>query len=144
MADTELWIFDRTQADLLNGTSKSYINYSDLNRIESRMKELSELLNEYMYRQQITVKTDWSKQVSVNDLTNIPTKANLDRMRNNEKVLIDAFFVYPSTPNLPESFEYLTIYTANDIEKILYDLHLMILDMEENFLECGDIECMEV
>jgi len=49
-----------------------------------------------------------------------------------------------STPNLPESFEYLTIYTANDIEKILYDLHLMILDMEENFLECGDIECMEV
>lgn len=137
------WIFDRTQADLANNTDKSFINYADLNRIETRMQELSAVLNDYMYRQQITAKTDWTKQTDASDLTNIPTKNHLDRLHANEAVLIDAFFIYPTTPQLPETFECLTIYTANDIEKILYDLHLMIEDMENNFLECGAFECGE-
>ena len=38
-------IFDRTQADIDNMTAKAYIDYNDLNRIESAVKWVSYVLN---------------------------------------------------------------------------------------------------
>ena len=141
--DKDTLIFDRTEHDLRNGTDKAYINYWDLNRIEACIKDLSAQLNDYMYCQSTTVKTDWGKQTAISDMTNIPTLEHMERIRDNMQLLIAAFFVYPTTPQLPETFENLTIYTANDIEKILYDLHLMKESMTANFRECNTFYCGE-
>ena len=48
-----LWLFYRTVNDILNDTDRNYINYIDLNRIESRMQELTEQLNQYKYTNKI-------------------------------------------------------------------------------------------
>ena len=141
--DALLWIYSRTYADMENNTEYAYINYWDLNRIETRMFELSNQMNQYGYTQTLSVKTDWTVQAAAWDLTNIPTLEHLIRLHANTKKLMDAFFVYPNTPQLPESFENLTVFTMNDIEKILHDLHYMLKDMAVYFRECDTFYCGE-
>ena len=48
-----LWLFYRTVNDILNDTDRNYINYIDLNRIESRMQEY--LQSREKRRQLITI-----------------------------------------------------------------------------------------
>lgn len=136
-----LWLFYRTVNDILNDTDRNYINYIDLNRIENRMQELTEQLNQYKYTNNIKTKTDWVKQTGTNDLTNFPLKTQIDRIRNNLQILIKSYYTYPLTPNLPDTFENLDIYKINDIENILYDLCLMIKNMEKDFKKCGLLLC---
>ena len=139
-----LWVFYRTVNDILNDTDRNYINYTDLNRIESRMQELTEQLNQYKYTNNIETKTDWVKQESTEEITNFPLKTQIDRIRNNLQILIQSYYTYPSTPNLPDTFENLDIYKINDVEKILYDLHIIIKSIENTFIYCGTVECGEV
>ena len=136
-----LWLFYRTVNDILNDTDRNYINYIDLNRIESRMQELTEQLNQYKYTNNIETKTDWVKQTGINDLTNFPLKTQIDRIRNNLQILIKSYYTYSSTSNLPDTFENLDIYKMNDVEKILYDLHIIIKNMEKDFKKCGLLLC---
>lgn len=138
-----LWIYDRTTADIANDTDKRYVLYTDLNRIEQRMRELSDALNKNIYPQVIHTKTDWEYQGDVSSRDNIPTLSHLNRMRENMQILIDAFYTYPTTPKLPESFENLTIYSMNDIEKILHDLHYLIEGMKSEFIYCDTVYCSE-
>lgn len=139
-----LWLFYRTVNDILNDTDRNYINFTDLNRIETRMQELTTELNKYKYISHINTKTNWQKQTSTNEITNIPLKTHLERIRNNLKLLIKYYYTYSTTPELPNTLENLTIYKANDVEKILYDLHLIINSMKNTFIYCGTVECGEV
>ena len=139
----QLWIYNRKQSDLKNNTKKAFINYQDLNRIETRMSELTALLNQYLYVQSITTKTDWEKVTNSNFATNTPTLSHINRLHDNEQKLINAFFVYPTTPTLPVTFEYLDIYRMNNVEKILRDLYMMVLDMVSYFRECDTFYCGE-
>ena len=136
-----LWLFYRTVNDILNDTDRNYINYIDLNRIENRMQELTEQLNQYKYTNNIETKTDWVKQTGVNEITNFPLKIQIDRIRNNLQILIQSYYIYLSTPTLPYTFEDLDIYKINDVEKILYDLHIIIKNMEKDFKKCGLLLC---
>ena len=133
-----LWLFYRTVNDILNDTDRNYINYTDLNRIETRMQELTEELNKYKYVNHINTKTDWKKQISTNDLDNIPLKSQLDRIKNNLNILVNSYYIYSSTPNLPDTLENLNIYKINDIEKILYDINVLIKYMIQSFIYVGN------
>lgn len=137
------YIYDRTTTDLINDTEKAYINYWDLNRIEQRMKELNDVLNDNSYTVYIITKTDWIKQISTDNLSNFPLLSQLQRLHDNEESLIDNFYTYPTTPKLPETFENLDISKMNDIEKILYDLHLLVTTMIKNYRYCGTFESGE-
>ena len=139
--DDILYLFYRTVNDILNDTTRNYINYKDLNRIESRMQELTELLNKYKYMNSTETKTDWIKQESTNELTNFPLKTQIDRIRNNLQILMQSYFVYKATPTLPDTLENATIYKINDVEKILYDLHIIIKNMKKDFKLCGVLLC---
>ena len=138
-----LYIFDRTQADLDNNTAKAYINYSDLNRIETRMSELAELLTNAGYPVIINCKTDWTRHTSEIDTIDIPTLTHLIRIHDNEETIISQYFTYPTTPKLPSSFEKLTIYGANNIERILWDIRRIIAGMQANYKECDTFYCGE-
>lgn len=132
-----LWLFYRTVNDILNDTDRNYINYQDLNRIETRMQELTTQLNQYKYMNKITTKTNWAKQTSTNDISNIPLTSQLSRIKENLDILMNSYYTYFSTPQSPRTLEYLTIDKVNDIEKILYDLHLLLKDMKKDFKYCG-------
>lgn len=141
------WVYDRTEADVRNSTDKGFINYTDFNRIESDIAELETTLNAYGYLLPETLvnKTDWHAQGPLTSgMDNIPTLAHMNRILHNIGVLRSVYRVYPTTPATPSTMEFATYTTFNDIEKILYDLWLMLHDTESYFRQCNTFACGEV
>lgn len=151
-------IFDRTQnsvdtAKFLRNTkvkkfetlTESDINYLErgtmtintLNRIENKQEELKNLFNDIGYwNTPIT-----NKQWTVNVIFDNNGERDFQRIIDNTNVLRNAFFVYKATPNTPPvSYHYNDI---NAIEKILYDLDVMINDVKSHYRECGTFYCGE-
>ena len=116
-------IFDRTQSDLENGTSKGYYNYTDLNRIEEWCEYLANLLTSYSYPVSITVKKNWA-------MSDLPNVNDMERIRSNVNAIKTVFHAYT---NIPENLEYMTIEKANDIEKILSELDFLTKNMISSF-----------
>lgn len=142
------WVYDRTEADVRNETDKGFVNYTDFNRIESDIAELETTLNAYGYilPETLVNKTDWHYQgtLGANSTDNIPTLAHMNRILHNISVLRSTYRVYPTTPATPSTMEYATYQTFNDIEKILYDLWLMLHDTQTYFRQCNTFACGEV
>ncbi len=108
-------VFDRTQADLDKLTKKAYIDYQDLIRVESAVKWISYILNVKGYRNVTKNRLDWN----MNDFR---TDVDMERLRNNILTVREAYYTPDSTPLTPDRITYTSIYQANAIEKILYDL----------------------
>jgi hypothetical protein len=85
-------------------TTKGAYNYSDLNRVERAVAEISDLAG-----LGLVAKTDWR-------MWDVPTVADMNRYLGNVKVLRSR---YSSDITLPDSMEKLTYETANNIEKII-------------------------
>lgn len=116
-------IFDRTQNDVEQGTSKGYYNYTDLNRIETWCEYLANLLTSYSYPVSITIKKNWT-------MSDLPNTTDMERIRSNVNAIKTAFHAYT---NIPENLEYMTIEKANDIEKILSEIDFLIKNMISSF-----------
>lgn len=112
-------IFDRTQNDLDQGTTKGYYNYTDLNRVESWCEYLANLLTSYSYSVSITIKKNWN-------MSDLPNTTDMERIRSNINALKTAFYAYT---DVPENLNYMTIEKANDIEKILSEIDNLIKNM---------------
>lgn len=112
-------IFDRTQADVEALTAKAYIDYSDLNRIETAVKWVSHVLNRYGYRNVTKNKLNWKPG-------DHRTDAEMERLRQNIMSIRSAYYTKPSTPLTPNKITYISIYQANAIEQIIYDLGNLI------------------
>lgn len=113
------YIFDRTEMDLLKGTAKAYVNYADLNRIESGIESLSK-----KYGISIVTKTDWEYQLSGDTVDNFPLKGNMERILNNLNKIINSVEYNPIV-SIPSSFDKMDIYKMNNIEKVINDLELL-------------------
>lgn len=114
---------------------RGMLTINTLNRIEEKQAELKNLLNAIGYwNTDITNKNSWAKD-------DIFFKENFQRIIDNENILRNAFFTYNDTPNTPDiSFHYEDI---NALEKILFDLDVMINDVKSHYRECGNFECGE-
>lgn len=131
-------IYDRKTQDLYDKTGKSFYNASDLNRVESATEYISKLLTIYSYfKEELTYKKDWL-------MSDFPVETEMKRYLSNIQKLIDAFYLLPDTPVLPDSMNNLDIYKANDIEKILNDLNTLLENMISQFHYCGEIFSGEV
>ena len=149
-------IFDRTQNDvdtaiLIRNTkvkkfealTESDINYLErgtitintLNRIENKQEELKNLFNDMGYWNTSITNKVWNE----NDIFNVD---DFQRILDNTNVLRQAFFVYKDTPNTPPISYYWD--DINALEKILYDLDVMINDVKSNYRYCGEFECGEL
>ena len=148
-------IFDRTQNDvdtaiLIRNTkvkkfeelTENDINYLErgtltintLNRIESKQEELKNLFNDMGYWNTPITNKVWGED----DIFNVD---DFQRIIDNTNVLRNAFFVYKDTPNTPPiSYHYNDI---NALEKILYNLDVMINDVKSYYRECGTFESGE-
>ena len=117
-------IYDRTEQDVeyakTHQSSEDFLkgtyNYTDLNRVEEWCEYLKSQLNIAGYTTNITTKTDWS-------MADFPTEAQLERIRNNVSTLKNAFY---SATNVPTNLKNMTYKKANDIEKILEEMHNMM------------------
>lgn len=118
-SEREIW--------LSGDATKGAYNYTDLNRVESAVAELSE----YMGLGLIT-KTDWNNW-------DIPMTSDMNRYYGNVKTIINAF---PDVgfPELPYNMQNLTYETANNIEIALQ----LAYEHLTNAVRCGEIYCGEV
>lgn len=89
-----------------NATKGAY-NYSDLNRVETAVTEIAELLG-----LELVTKTDWT-------LWDMPSQAELDRYISNITAIRNACPNKSVIPTVPHRLNGLTYETANAIEKIL-------------------------
>ncbi len=111
-------IFDRTVEDIQNLTDKAYIDYKDLNRVESAVKWISYTLNRYGYRNATHNKLNWQ-------MGDFRTDAEMERLRENINAIRAAYYTPDSTPLTPSKITYTSIYQANAIEKIIHDLGIL-------------------
>lgn len=97
-------IYDRTQSDIDNKTSKGYLNISDLNRIEGNIEYIAEIMGVSIQ------KKEWN-------ILSLPTSADFDRIGNNIAILEDkiVFTTYEDYPDNPIN----TFQKVNVIESLL-------------------------
>ena len=148
-------IFDRTQNDVdtairlrrekvqkfqalteseIATLEKGTLTINTLNRIENKQDELKNLFNDMGYWNTPMLNKVWGE----NDIFNVDA---FQRILDNTNVLRNAFFEYKGTPNTPPvSYHYNDI---NALEKILFDLDVMINDVKSLYRECGTFESGE-
>jgi hypothetical protein len=123
LTDNEMEILER-------GT----MTYNTLNRIETKQEELKNLFNDMGYWNILITNKVWGE-------TDIFSVDEFQRIIDNINVLRQAFFVYKDTPNTPPiSYHWQDI---NALEKILYDLDVMINDVKSHYRICGTFESGE-
>lgn len=148
-------IFDRTQNDVdtavvlrrekvqtfqelseseIATLEKGMLTINTLNRIETKQEELKNLFNDMGYWNTPTTNKTWGE----NDIFNID---EFQRIIDNTNVLREAFFIYTDTPNTPPISYYWN--DINALEKIPFDLDVMINDVKSHYRECGTFECGE-
>ena len=113
---------------------KGTLTINTLNRIEAKQDELKNLFNDMGYWNTPITNKVWGE----NDIFNVD---EFQRILDNTNVLRQAFFVYKDTPNTPPiSYHWQDI---NALEKILYNLDVMINDVKSYYRECGTFESGE-
>lgn len=93
---------------LATDTTKGAYNYSDLNRVERTVAEISDLGG-----LGLTAKTDWQ-------MWDIPTADDMTRYLGNISVIRSRYANNANVPAVPTSMNHLTFVEANNIEKILF------------------------
>ena len=92
---------------------KGCYNVSDLNRVETAVNTVVNLLKTFGINLNLTIKTNWAHG-------DIFDKTHKQRYLNNISAVRTAWKVYADTPAAPTNYKYFTY--ANDIEKILFDI----------------------
>lgn len=103
-------------------------NYTDLNRVESAVAEISDSLG-----LGLVTKTDWG-------MWDVPTEADMARYLENIATIKAAVSYRNNAPTLPDRMGGLTYETANNIEKTL----VMLYQIVDSVPRCGEIYAGEV
>ena len=113
---------------------KATMTINTLNRIEGKQEELKNLFNDMGYWNTPTVNKVWNN-------TQIFNATEFQRILNNTNILREAFFAYKNTPSTPPvSYHFEDI---NSLEKILFDLDVMINDVKSRYRQCGTFQSGE-
>ena len=113
---------------------KGMLTINTLNRIEEKLEDLKGILNDMGYWNTPITNKVWGE----NDIFNVD---EFQRILDNTNILRQAFFVYKNTPNTPPISYYWD--DINALEKILYDLDVMISNVKADYRYCGEFECGE-
>ena len=137
LRDTKVKKFEELTESEIATLEKGTLTINTLNRIESKQEELKNLFNDMGYWNTPITNKVWGE----NDIFDNNGERDFQRILDNTNILRQAFFVYKDTPNTPPvSYHYNDI---NALEKILYDLDVMINDVKSHYRECGTFECGE-
>lgn len=128
------------QAEWDSGTMKGAYNKADLNRVGECLNYLHNRLKDAGY---ITAQTTFSAKTNWT-VTSIPTAADLTYYLFCVSSIRGALAVWKSTPPAPTDTGALSIEEANNIEKILIDVEILINNMLAARLYCGDVYAGEI
>lgn len=124
------------QAEWVSGMKGSY-NYTDMNRVESAVRELESRFLAKGIKLSLTTKTDWTR-------TSWPTKNDMARYYGNVAAIRGAVSVNLNTPTAPTTGTPLDYKKANDIETILLAVDAWLNRVESIQMYSGDLYLGEV
>ena len=122
---------------ITNRTGEVY-NISDLNRVEEAFEYLRDKMNNsYGFNLAIPTKTNWTNTDNV-------IHSDMERYRQNVAKIRDAIAMPVGTPQTPASMNKLTAKEANDIEKILQAVEVLLDNISAAWFYSGEIYSGEV
>ena len=122
---------------ITNRTGGAY-NHTDLNRVEQAFLYLQNKMNgEYGFNLALTIKTDWTKSDNI-------TESNIEAYRQNVATIRSAITVTNDTPETPSTMRFLTARRANDIEKILKAVEVLLDNISAAWFYSNEIYSGEV
>lgn len=124
-------------AEWNSGTLKGSYDASDLNRVGAAMNYVSARLEEFGYTVSVSPKTDWLDK-------EWPAPDSMKKYLDDLAELRSKFALMESTPAVPGDMEQLTYTEANNIEKILEDIDLLLTKSAKSWFFCGDLYSGEV
>lgn len=124
------------QAEWIGGMKGSY-NYTDMNRVESAVRDLEVRFLEKGIRLSLTTKTNWTR-------TGWPTKNDMSRYFRNVASIREAVGVDLRIPTAPTTDTLFDYKKANDIEKILLAVGNWLDRVEASQMYSGDLYLGEV
>lgn len=130
-------VTDRTAADVTAGNAKGTYNASDLNRVGAAMNYVADRLTAQGYAPVISPKTDWTDSDWFTPSAAQLYLSDLAELRRQ-------FAMIQTTPNVPDDMERLTYTEANNIEKILEDIDLLLTYALKACFFSGDVFSGEV
>ena len=107
----EALIFDRVATDVQELKDKAYIDYNDLNRIESAIKWVSYVLNRYGYHNVTHNKLNWETEIR-------RPEGEMERIRSNLVAIREAYYTLPSTPQTPERITFTSVYQLISLSEL--------------------------
>lgn len=123
-------------AEWVNDPIGAY-NIADLNRVGEVIQYIADRLNGFGFVVSVSPKTDWAE-------TDSPTAADMERYLKDVRTLRAAFAVLRTTPDAPSDMVRLTYTEANNIEKILEDVDLLLTLTSQAWFYSGDLFSGEV
>lgn len=126
----------------LRGSLRGAYTHVDLNRVGACLQYLSAQLAQYGYNAPVTARTNWTDEGWNNPADSAAYLRDVETVRS-------VFAVFDTTPKTPARMgesslgagDGLTYSGANDIEKILQDVHLLFQSMLTGFVPCGEAIC---
>lgn len=129
------FVTDRTESDALLGNKKGIYSYTDLNRVEEAVKEISGEITELGHDLKLKTKTDWGLPGNFSGST-WPVESQMNRYLQNVAD-IRRIFIISTQP--PESMARLNWTGANNIEKILQTAFVRIEGIKNSFIYSGEV-----
>lgn len=132
--DTKIKTFQNLTNDDIEVLERGFFTLNSIRRIQEKQTDLKGLFAEMGYYNTPIVIKEF-------DDTMFFSEVDFQQLIDNVNILRNAFFVFSSTPKTPPiSYHYDDI---NALEKILYDLDVMINYVKSLYIECGNVECGE-
>ena len=119
-----------------SGLKGSY-NASDLNRVGAAMQYVADRLVEFGYAVSIDPKLDWTSG-------DWPTPETMGTYLADLAELRSKFAMMQTTPTVPEDMEQLTYTEANNIEKILESIDILLTKSAQVWYYSGEVFSEEV
>lgn len=125
-----LAIYDRTQDDILNRTSKAFLTAADCNRIEDNCRILAQELG-------VAIQ---SKDWSIGDRV---LQSDLQRIVDNLEELAAAYYIRQDAPALP-GHPINTFAKINDLERFAWELYDLYAKNQQAYAYAGEFYAGEI
>lgn len=124
-------------AEWNGGNLKGSYNHTDLNRVGAAILYVADRLNAFGYDVHVEVKTDWLELEWM-------TPEDVYKYLNAFSILKSCFELMKTSPSVPSDMNGFTYTEANNIEKILEDIDLLLTNSSKAWYFSGDLFSGEV
>lgn len=126
---------------LITNRTGGFYNHTDLNRVEQAFEYLRDKMNgEYGFDLNLVIKTNWTMA----DLAQTGAYTAMEAYRQNIATIRNAITMPTGTPETPSTMRFLTAKEANDIEKILQAVEVLLNNISAAWFYSNDIYSGEV